>query len=79
MYGQFVCATIVQLVLMLLQIATISPGFSCCEHTLNTLRYAARSAGDSSWVGGCYNVVNTGLKTSLVKEGVVAPTVNLFQ
>ena len=27
-----------------LQIAMISPGMSCCEHTLNTLRYADRSA-----------------------------------
>ena len=25
-----------------LQIAMISPGMSCCEHTLNTLRYADR-------------------------------------
>lgn len=25
-------------------IATISPGMSCCEHTLNTLRYADRYA-----------------------------------
>ena len=24
------------------QIAMISPGFNCCEHTLNTLRYADR-------------------------------------
>lgn len=25
-----------------MQIAMISPGFNCCEHTLNTLRYADR-------------------------------------
>ena len=26
----------------MLQIAMISPGMGCCEHTLNTLRYADR-------------------------------------
>ncbi len=26
----------------LFQIAMISPGIGCCEHTLNTLRYADR-------------------------------------
>ena len=28
--------------LYFLQIAMISPGMNCCEHTLNTLRYADR-------------------------------------
>jgi len=27
---------------MSMQIAMISPGMNCCEHTLNTLRYADR-------------------------------------
>ena len=40
----FIAVKILMLLLYccLLQIAMISPGMNCCEHTLNTLRYADR-------------------------------------